>query len=262
MRFSGEMARRSSQQRFATTRASLNRDYGKSLDYLPAVWRDRLLHGDWDATERGIVSPQQLRYYSEQHHLLQILNADGQEITTLDDRELERFMTVDPAGTSSRSENAKDRSSSAIQIWERSSKPSVPYLILRYAFHEQLAFDQLRDRIRNLRDAHKPESIHIENEKFGMALRDVLKTECRVSCIATRGKDKLTRATPLLKKLERGEVYFPEDRSPGVDQLIRQLLRWDGVRVSHCDQIDAAAYAAQLFSSRGGTLTILPIVVR
>ena len=36
-------------------------DYGKSLDYLPAVWRDRLLHGDWDATERGIVAPQHLR---------------------------------------------------------------------------------------------------------------------------------------------------------------------------------------------------------
>ncbi len=237
-------------------------EYTKSLEHLSPVWRERMLLGDWDAAERGIVQEDWLRDYTQDGDLFRLWSREHKLIAELDRRNLKRIMTIDPAGTDSRSAKAGARSASAIQVWTYSRLASAPYLVLIAAYHEQLAFDQLCERLKKLNEEWQPDSIHIENEKFGIAAQDSLKSKIPIVLIHTKGKDKITRATPLLKKLERGEVYLPKIKSSGVNQLISELLRWDGENYSHCDQIDAAAYAAQLCPEHKGPLQMLPIVVK
>jgi phage terminase large subunit-like protein len=138
----------------------------------------------------------------------------------------------------------------------------VPYLILIAAYHEQLAFDRLKDRIVALVGEHKPSTILIENEKFGQALESLLKHQMKIQLASTEGNKKIIRAATLLGKLERGEVFFPKTRSPGVDRLTWELLSWNGNDNKNTDQIDAAAYAAKSCPQESKPLTILPILMR
>ena len=55
---------------------------------------------------------------------------------------------------------------------------------------------------------------------------------------------KVERATPLLTKLERGEIYFPSANSTWLADLEQEWLAWTGLDDEPADQIDAASYAA------------------
>lgn len=237
-------------------------EYARSLAHLPPLWRERLLHGDWEASERGIVQAEWLRDYIADGDLLTLFDHEGKFVAQVDRRALRRFMTVDPAGTESRAPAASDRSASAIQVWEVSRLANAPYLILIAAYHEQLAFDQLCARIVELTREWRPALVRIENDKFGVAASRILKDKAPMQLAPTAGKSKIERAAALLRKLERGEVYFPRLRTPGVDRLIYELLRWDGENHASCDQIDAAAYAAQFSPEPQAIFNILPLVVR
>ena len=56
----------------------------------------------------------------------------------------------------------------------------------------------------------RPAKIVIEREKLGQAAVDVLARELPLEVIGTGGKDKLSRAQPLILKLERGEIWLPK----------------------------------------------------
>ncbi len=55
---------------------------------------------------------------------------------------------------------------------------------------------------------------------------------------------KVERATPLLNKLERGEVFLPRYNNQWLADLEAEWLAWSGLDDETSDQIDAAAYAA------------------
>lgn len=53
---------------------------------------------------------------------------------------------------------------------------------------------------------------------------------------------KVERATPLLNKLEQGEVFFPLSNASWLVELEQELLAWTGLNDEPADQLDAAAY--------------------
>jgi hypothetical protein len=55
---------------------------------------------------------------------------------------------------------------------------------------------------------------------------------------------KVERATPLLTKLEQGEVFLPLANATWLVELEQEFLSWTGLNDEPADQIDAAAYAA------------------
>jgi hypothetical protein len=236
--------------------------YEQSLGYLPPVLRKRMLEGDWSTGERAIVQEDWLRYYTQDDKLLRLYSAKDKPLADLDERDLYRFMTIDPAGTEARSANSARRSASAIQIWERSYNTSVPYLVLREAYHESLSFGELCRRIEFLAKKEPiSKSVHIENEKFGVAAFESLKDLVPIELVKTGGDNKLKRAIPLIDKLKRGEVFLPTAKTDGVTQFISELLEYTGENDAHCDQIDAAAYAALLSPTLSGPLTIMRVLI-
>jgi hypothetical protein len=72
-----------------------------------------------------------------------------------------------------------------------------------------------------------------------------------VSPIPSRAKGaegrpgKLERATELINRLERAEVYLPKHNKSWLPGLEAEWLTWTGLADETADQIDAAAYAAR-----------------
>jgi phage terminase large subunit-like protein len=109
--------------------------------------------------------------------------------------------------------------------------------------------------IRNIHKEWKPTRILIENEKYGEAAVSMLQGELPISTTATGGKDKVTRAAPLLNMMERGEVFLPKYDAGWKQPLEAEWLSWQGLDEETCDQVDMASYAA-IEVTQGGSGTV------
>jgi phage terminase large subunit-like protein len=225
-------------------------EYRRSLAHLPSVLRQRLERGDWSIHEAGLIQHQWLRYYAIRGQILDLLDAAGNPLAHVDERACRRFATVDPAGTSAdRAAERRGRpaSWSVIQVWDQPrARELSSMLILRHVKRERVGFDGLCSLLRHTYRTWRPQKIWIENEKLGQAACDVLRRELPIACIGTLGRDKLTRAAPLIVKLERGEIFLPRVENSWLMDLETEWLTWSGLEDEPADQIDAAAYAVQV----------------
>jgi len=238
--------------------------YEKSLSHLPALARERLLHGDWTVQEQGLIQGKWLRYYRLAGEQLQLLGEGEKVLLGVTRKNVRRIITVDPAGTS-RERAAEKRgrmpSWTVVQVWDLVQGGAWRPMILRHQFRGRVGFDGLCAELRRAQKAWRADAVWIENEKLGQAAVDVLSREMRIACIPTRGRDKLTRASVLLLKLEQGEVFLPKEAVSWRGDFESELLSWTGDPEEPSDQIDAAAYAAQVSQQGGGVVRMARVVV-
>ena len=99
----------------------------------------------------------------------------------------------------------------------------------------------------------RPGVVLVENAHHGPPLYHELLSEFNAELVnpvtpQMRGQSgrpgKVERATPLLTKLEQGEVFLPSANSTWLAELEQEWLAWTGLDEESADQIDAAAYAA------------------
>lgn len=230
-------------------------DYVERLrSQLPAVLRMRLLNGDWSIVEDAVIRPDWLRYYEQNHMVLSALDVNGKTIATVDSRDCQRFASIDTAGTSQQRANerkGKPASWSVCQIWDLWTNSN--YLFLRDQWRERVAWDELKTGVRRMLEMWRPMRVLIENAHFGPALASEMRqfNVQMVSPIPTRARGeerkpgKLERATELLNKLERGEVFLPRFNNSWLPELESEWLTWTGIDDDTSDQVDAAAYAAR-----------------
>lgn len=223
------------------------REYRESLSHLPPVERERLMNGDWSIREEALIQSRWLRRYEQCDQRLTILAADGTSLAEIDERDCRRFVTIDPAGTSAdraREQRGKPASWTVMQVWDQPGGKHARYLLLRHVLRERVGFDGLCARIQEVYATWRPSRIYIEAEKLGQAAVDQLGPTLPIETIRTAGRDKVTRAAPLLVRLERGEILLPRTALPWLATLEAEWLGWTGLEDEVCDQIDAAAYAA------------------
>ena len=192
-------------------------EYRHSLAHLPAVLRERLMNGDWSVQEEGLFQQQWLRYYvlvgqaaTEQY---EIRTPDGRVIAAIPVSGCRRFCTIDPAGTSAdkaREMRGRPASHTVVQVWDQPRGDAAKYLLLRHSWRGRVGFDGLVKVIRELHRAWRPERLWIEDERLGQAAVDVLYPELPLETVATSGRDKITRAAPLILKFEQGEILLPQ----------------------------------------------------
>jgi len=95
--------------------------------------------------------------------------------------------------------------------------------------------------------------VPIENAHHGPPLADELHgfstqlvSPAPSSLRGEEGKPgKLERATELINKLEKGEVFLPRYNNQWLPELEYEWLTWTGLDDETSDQVDAAAYAAR-----------------
>lgn len=238
-------------------------------DNLSVVLRQRLLNGDWSAVEDAAIRVEWLRYYKMQDQIVIPMDIHGRDLVTSDVRRCERFATIDTAGTSQdKAEERKGREASwsVIQIWDYCTNSK--FLFLRDVWRERVNWNDLKTNTLRFLDQWKPGRVLIENAHFGPPLQGELKkfrTEL-VSPIPQRSRGeggtpgKLERATDLLNKLEKGEVFLPFNNNSWLPDLIDEWTAWTGLEGETCDQVDAAAYAARhaLIDARGPVMLQWP----
>ena len=240
---------------------SLDRaSYLESLAHLPRLIRERLLHGDWSVQEDSLIRAEWLRYFTHLHGMLHFEGGVLGERAAIHERDCQRFMTIDPAGTSedrARESRSGTRCYSVLQIWDLARQSRGELLFLRHQVRARLGFDELCHTIRQLHQQYAPQKIWIENEKLGQAAVDVLRRELPIATIATRGRDKVTRAARLITKLERREILLPSEMLPWKQSLEAEMLTWTGQTSEPSDQIDAAAYAAEIASEKRAAVVLM-----
>lgn len=229
-------------------------DYLPSLAHLPPITRARLLKGDWSVREDGLIqSDWPLRYRVGDDGLITVYDSTGREVTRWHESESYRFSTCDPAGTAqdkARSSRGHDHSWSVIQTWDKAPASSGPIIALRNNWRQRVPFTGLLDGLRQVHAEWSPSRMRIENEKLGCAAQELLRDELPIDTVPTGGKDKVSRASVLLQKLERGEVALPY-AATWLEALEAEWYAWTGHPDETSDQIDAAAYAAMESQGRG-----------
>jgi phage terminase large subunit-like protein len=230
------------------------REYRQSLVHLPPLARERLMHGDWTIQEQGLLQAEWLRYYQatnagREHEMLHLLSPAGAIVQSIATRDCRRFVTIDPAGTSAdraRERRGRPASWTVAQVWDQPRGPLAHLLLLRHQVRERVGFDGLCRILTEIQTAWRPSAQWIENEKLGQAAVDVLGSRLPLRCIATQSRDKVARAAALLDKLQRGEIWLPQQNLQWRPGLESEWLTWTGDPLEPADQIDAAAYAAIL----------------
>jgi len=246
--------------------------YVQNLMHLPSVTRARLLQGDWSIVEDAIIRPDWLRYYETRGEILIPLNKFRDPLKdVIDARECTRLATIDTAGTSrQKAEERKGRppSWSVCQVWEY--WPKHRFLFLRHVWRDRVNWDGLKSGVRQVLRDWRPGTTLIENAHHGPPLYHELLSEfnCQLVDPVTpqmRGQSgrpgKVERATPLLTKLENGEVFLPRANNTWLADLEQEWLAWTGLDDEPADQVDAAAYAAIHASHGIGSTIVLQVPI-
>jgi phage terminase large subunit-like protein len=226
----------------------------RMLTHLPAVLRERLLNGDWSVVEDALIRAEWLRYFKMRGaDMLIPLDVTGAPLGEIDCRQIQRIATIDTAGTSQQKADerkGKPPSWSVCQVWD--FWPETRFLFLRHVWRARVNWNDLKAHVRGVLKEWKPNRVLIENAHHGPPLAAELGDEFRVDLVSTsahhvRGEEgrpgKVERATPLLNKLEKGEVFLPRYNNQWLSDLEGEWLSWTGLADETADQIDAAAYA-------------------
>jgi hypothetical protein len=204
-----------------------------------------------------------LRYFEMQGEIIRILNRGGGVAEVVDQRELQRFATIDTAGSSKdKAEEAKGKvaveknnaSWSVCAVWDYWRQRDI--LILRHVWRGRVSWPELKLRTAATLDAFGVKKTIIENATVGHALCAELsrfgsRTVPTVipgmsEGVGQRGA-KLERAiaSGLLKRAEDGKLVIPTaGTSHWVKEYIDEVTSWTGEPSETADQIDVSSYAA------------------
>ena len=230
--------------------------YIENLMHLSPVVRERLMNGDWTIMPTGLIKPEWLRYYTMRGRIIQLneskLDTEGNIIHTsdiikeFDERECRRFVTIDTAGGQkniTKESKGKPASHFVAQVWDHKRYGDTQCLLLRHMKRGREGFVTVANWLRELHREYQPSSMYVENMTMGPDLVDLLSKEMPIQCIGTEGKDKVTRASPVLNMMAKGQVYLPRYNNDWRTVVEAEWLGWQGLDEETNDICDATAYA-------------------
>lgn len=231
-------------------------EYRKTLGHLPVVTRERLMNGDWSVAESLQIPEEWLKRYSLRGQHLVAMGL------TIDERQCQRFATIDTAGTSkdkAKESKGKPVSWSTLLVWDYWR--SADLLFLRHVWRDRVSWGELKTRVPIILQQWQVPKALIENAHFGQPLADEIRgctTELVGPVIAgmsdTNEGAKLDRAVAsgMLIRFELGKTLLPEE-ADWLPAYILELTSWTGNPDETCDQIDGTSYAAWHVKRNAGT---------
>jgi predicted phage terminase large subunit-like protein len=223
-------------------------DYGRMLDKLGKVERERLKEGDWDVNEDALFYKEwfdNCRYRVKHDQFYHIFRKDGMKVVNKND--LFIFCTVDCAASvktgvknKSYSKTRPQASHSVIATW--GVTPDYDLLWLdNWRF--QVTIPELCNRIKANAKLWKPlytiiekngpgEGVYQMSEKAGLPVKPINTT-----------LDKIKNSIAAQLRAERGQIFLPEWAN-WIPELEDELYTWVGDPNELDDQIDVLSNAA------------------
>lgn len=256
----------------------IDREYEGNLMLLPRIERERLLRGNWRASEGSLIDHTWFKYFTV---------ADGQIRFSFQGYAYDipisscrRIATIDTAGTSKeKAAEAKGDppSWSVCAIWDSlpmyvtladgSRVVLTEMLFLRHVWRKQVDWNQLKTLVPDVLQTWNVQRAYIENAHYGQPLRNEIKgTATELVGPVISGMDDSSRgakleravASGMLARVENGKIYLPSDNPTWLAEYLRELTIWTGLPKETADQVDATSYACyvsrQQSSSWGGTI--------
>jgi hypothetical protein len=262
---------------FVTDNPFLDEDYHDSLRQMDPVTRDQLLRGDWGVTADGRFKRSWVKRYSVRGTNV-VLGADGRG-PSYPLSKCRCFCTVDPAAS------VREGPGDAL-IWEREASWTVISTWLVTPKYDLIWWDMLRfqEEIPDILPAlqatyrrHSPEYFGVESNGLGIGVcQAASRAGLPIRYLKPRTMDKLARANDAIIRMERGQIYLPNETPlphmvneqvppPGLhkdmlpfwkpissldwlEECEAELFTWFGHPKQQADQIDTLAYAAMIVS--------------
>lgn len=235
------------------------------------VERARMMNGDWSVAPEGLIKANWLRYYVMRDRMIDLLvsKPDGQGgiihtdevLCSFHESTCRRFSTIDTAGGMKDITDAskgKNPSWTVIGTWDHKVLGGKDQaLVIRDLWRDRQGFTDVANAIREVYETWKPHRMRVENATMGPHLVNLLRGDVPLDMIDTGGKDKVTRAGPLLNMMEQGFVYLPKHNNTWRPGLESEYLGWQGIETETNDQIDMSAYAAIECGGYGGSTMVL-----
>jgi phage terminase large subunit-like protein len=238
--------------------------YEANLKALPRVERERLLGGNWKASEDAVILETDLVRYgrSGDHYTGSIAGKPF----LIHPAQCRRFAVIDTAGTSrekAEEQKGKPASWSVCSIWDYHHAENLLFLV--HVWRDRAGWQELKRGIQDTLLDYRTNKAYIENAHHGPALREEL-TGVQVEMIGpviegmTEGHRgaKLERAIAcgLLSRIEEHRLLMPADDRRWIGTYRAELTAWGGLPEETADQIDVSSYAChitrRLVSSWGG----------
>ena len=231
----------------------------------------RMMNGDWSIAPEGQVKAEWLRYFSMRGQIIQLLisrkdntgemKVSNDILVEFDERECQRFATMDTAGGKEINLEFKGKQTSwtVVAIWDRKWLGDSEILLLRHVWRDKLGITEVMDKLIELHEQWKPSKIRVENETMGPHLYNMLRGKLPIDTVSHEGKDKLARATPMLNMFEQGLIYLPLFNNTWRQVYESELLSWQGIEGETNDQIDVSAYAATECGGSMGNNMVLDV---
>ncbi len=222
-------------------------------EFSDPITRARMLNGDWSIQAEGVIDSRNLRYFHHQGEMFR----NHEETIRIDRRSLTKAIYVDCAGSSedvAKEQSGGKASFSVAQLWYYHA--GTGNFFCEDMIRGRWTFPVLCEKIDEMICNHRPDYTAIEDEKTGRALLQILRTKSRnVRALSPEGKDKLTRAAPLLNRIHSHQIHLL-DSAPWLAELQAEWFSWTGNDKEPADTIDPAAYAAREFQKSGGLFHI------
>lgn len=225
-------------------------EYIESLRELDPVTREQLLAGDWSISADGRYRKKWLRYYSTNPPYV-ILGENRQGQTYLLNQ-CHKFTVVDPAASAK--EGPGD-----LQVWKGAPSWTVIGTFLLTPCNNLLWWDLRRFR-GEISDIYAALKMNIRQQQpsfIGMEVSSLslhLYQACYRAGLPMKefrpgSRDKLSRATDSINRMEQGRIWFPQT-APWLEDLESEIFSWTAHPHEPDDQIDTLAYAAIYTSER------------
>ena len=241
----------------------VDKSYEGNLLALPKIERERLLRGNWKATEGSIIDPNWIKGYTIVDGAFRFLHTGY--VFNIPIAQCRRIATIDTAGTSKEKAatlRGDPPSWSVCAIWDMlptyvttadgSRVVLSELLFLRYVWRNQVDWNQLKASIPEVLYTWNVQKAYIENAHYGQPLSKEIRG-CSTELVgpvisgmddSSRGA-KLERAVAsgLLTRLENGKIFVPVERPAWLVAWLREVTVWTGLPKEPADQIDTASYA-------------------
>lgn len=240
--------------------------YEGNLMAMPKVERERLLDGNWKASEGSLIDDANLRRYSRNGDLMVCTVAGKQFIVS--PAQCRRFATIDTAGTSrekAEENKGKPPSWTVCEIWDYYHAADLLFLV--NVFRDRVGWGDLKAGIARTLAENRVNRAYIENAHVGPSLREELRgVQCELVGPVIEGMTeshrgaKLERAiaSGMLSRIEDHRLLIPDDDRPWIRAYRDELTSWGGLPDETADQIDCTSYASyvcrRLVASWGGTI--------